>query len=90
LISFVPPVATDESQRYLAKCEPARSQSAVVPAAHWELAIDFKKATLSTRLIGAPAWIYNDVVTTQQFWCVRIEGSETWQFHQPAQKTGGK
>ena len=65
-------------------------QSAVVPAAHWELAIDFKKATLSTRLIGAPAWIYNDVVTTPQFWCLRIDGSETWQFHQPAQETGGK
>jgi hypothetical protein len=65
-------------------------QSAVIPNARWELTIDREKATVSTRLVGAPAWISNDVVTTPAFWCLRLDGSNVWQFHQPKQATSGK
>jgi hypothetical protein len=65
-------------------------QSAVIPAARWELTMDAEKATVSTRLIGAPVWILRNEVTGPQFWVLPLDGSVSWQFHQSKSATGDR
>jgi hypothetical protein len=65
-------------------------QSVAVPNAHWEVTIDRTKATVATRLVGPPEWIVKNEVTSPDFWCLPLDGSGTWQFHQPKQATSGQ
>lgn len=64
-------------------------QSVALPTLRWEVTIDREKATASTRLVGAPEWIVKNEVTGLDFWSLPIDGSGTWQFHQPAHATSG-
>lgn len=62
-------------------------QSAVIPMSRWELTIDKEKATVATRLVGAPDWILKNEVTGPGFWCLPLDGRGNWQFHQPKDAT---
>lgn len=64
--------------------------SAVVPSARWELKLDPEKATVTTRLVGAPEWIVTHVVTPADFWCLPLDGSVAWQFHKPTQAASNR
>jgi hypothetical protein len=64
-------------------------QSAVIPNVRWELTIDSEKATVATHMVGVPEWISKHEVTPPAFWCLPLDGSGVWQFHQPKPATGG-